>query len=79
MGMNKHLFSRASLFALVASSSIFVSAARADSAFVPEQPADCPADALANKTPMCTYLTKCCNGNTANRDKCCQAALKNGC
>jgi hypothetical protein len=76
--MNKH-FSRASLFALVASASIFASAARADSSFVPEESSECPAEALANKTPMCTYLTKCCNGNTASRDKCCAAALKNGC
>lgn len=87
MGMNKH-FSRASLLALVASTSIFASAARAESTFVPlgsSQPSGCLVDSLdeatvlGNKTPMCNYLVKCCAGNTANKDKCCVGVVKNGC
>jgi len=82
MGMNKRMLSRGSLLALVASLSIFASSARADSStFVPEElSAGCPegdSTPLMNKTPMCNYLAKCCQGNTENSAKCCAGYLKN--
>jgi hypothetical protein len=42
----------------------------------PAQPTGACAVESRGATPMCTYLQKCCAGNTENSKKCCEAALK---
>ena len=81
MTVTKRMTSRLTLLTVAAAATaFFAAAAQADAPFAPEQDAACAtgddATGAPLMTPQCNYLSKCCAGNTANKEKCCAGYQK---